>query len=183
MSMIYFTADTHYMHKNIIKYCNRPFASVESMNDILVDNINKVVRKEDVLYHLGDWSFGYAREFRDRLNCDNIILIYGNHDKEIRKSRDLQNMFTSIYDSYHEININGQDITLCHYAMKVWNKSHRGAWHLYGHSHGSLPDDSNSLSFDCGVDCWEFYPIDMDEISKVMKNKKFVSVDHHGVNI
>ena len=71
-------------------------------------------------------------------------------------------------------------IVLCHYAFRVWNKSHRGAWHLYGHSHGSLPDDPNSLSFDAGVDCHEFTPISYERVKEIMAEKRFLPVDHHG---
>jgi calcineurin-like phosphoesterase family protein len=64
--------------------------------------------------------------------------------------------------------------------MKVWNKSHHGAWHLYGHSHGSLPDDINSLSFDVGVDSHDYKPISYEEVKRIMKKKIFKPLDHHG---
>jgi len=64
--------------------------------------------------------------------------------------------------------------------MRVWNKSHHGAWHLYGHSHGTLPDDKNSLSFDVGVDCHNFTPINFEQVSAIMKKKNFKPIDHHG---
>lgn len=64
-------------------------------------------------------------------------------------------------------------IVLLHYAMKVWNASHYGTWHLYGHTHGELPDDETSLSFDVGVDCHNFYPISYDEVKEIMSTKKW----------
>ena len=60
---------------------------------------------------------------------------------------------------------------LLHYAMKIWRSSFRGTWHLYGHSHGSLPDDPNSLSFDVGVDCHDYYPISYKEVKAIMAKK------------
>lgn len=92
--MIYFTSDTHYHHKNICKGVSnwenkescRNFNTIEEMNKTIVDNINAVVKEDDVLYHLGDWSFGGIEkiwEFRKQLNCKNIHLIYGNHDHHI----------------------------------------------------------------------------------------------------
>ena len=176
----WFTSDTHFGHANIIKYCNRPFANVGEMDDAIIENWNKVVKHDDYIYHLGDFCFGRdERDFNSyfrRLN-GKIIFIKGNHDKLTWRYR---NAFFASYNSYNEIDIEGQKITLCHYAMKVWNKSHRGAWHLYGHSHGSLPDDKNSLSFDVGVDCHEFKPINFEDVKHIMSKKTFKPIDHHG---
>jgi calcineurin-like phosphoesterase family protein len=56
--------------------------------------------------------------------------------------------------------------------MRVWNQSHRGALHLYGHSHGTLPDDANSKSFDVGVDCHDYHPISLDRVLAIMATKQ-----------
>jgi calcineurin-like phosphoesterase family protein len=71
-------------------------------------------------------------------------------------------------------------IVMCHYAMRVWNRSHRGAWMLYGHSHGSLPDDPGALSIDVGVDCHDYTPISHDDIGRIMAKKTWKPIDHHG---
>jgi calcineurin-like phosphoesterase family protein len=174
----YFTSDTHYGHTNIIKYCNRPFKSVEEMNDVLVKNINSKVQPGDVLWHLGDFAMGgelNVREFRDRINCKRINLILGNHDNRKVVSKSL--LFQNIYDMYE---YRGEiSVVLCHYALRVWNKSHHGYYHLYGHSHGTLPDDPNSLSFDAGVDCHNFSPLSISEIKNIMSKKTWTPVDHH----
>jgi calcineurin-like phosphoesterase family protein len=73
-----------------------------------------------------------------------------------------------------------RDITLLHYALRVWNKSHYSSWHLYGHSHGSLPDDPNSMSFDVGIDCHNYTPISFEQVKAIMARKTYVPVDHHG---
>jgi calcineurin-like phosphoesterase family protein len=176
----WFTADTHFGHANIIKYTKRPFKNTVEMNETIISNWNKAVPEDALVYHLGDFCFGRDdREFDmyfRRLN-GLIVFIKGNHDRLAWRNR---NRFYTSYDSYHEIKINDQNITLCHYAMKVWNKSHHGAWHLYGHSHGSLPDDKNSLSFDCGVDCHNFTPINFDQVKQIMSKKEFKPIDHHG---
>jgi calcineurin-like phosphoesterase family protein len=173
---IWFTADTHFGHTNIIKYSNRPFASSDEMDEKLIENINRVVKPNDTLYHLGDWSFRNAAGYRQRINCQDITLILGNHDKERGV---YPRLFRGVYP-YLEIKSEGRSITLCHYAMRVWNKSHHGAWQLYGHSHGSLPDDPNSLSFDVGVDCWAYTPINLRTVAETMATKTFVPIDHHG---
>jgi calcineurin-like phosphoesterase family protein len=64
--------------------------------------------------------------------------------------------------------------------MKIWRNSHRGSWHLYGHSHGGLHESPNSLSFDVGVDARDYRPISFDEVSKLMAKKTFKPIDHHG---
>jgi len=72
-----------------------------------------------------------------------------------------------------------QDVTLCHYAMKVWNKAHHGAWQLFGHSHGTLPDDLDALQLDVGVDSWDYAPVTVEQIQERMAKKRFKPVDHH----
>lgn len=163
--MIYFTSDTHLDHKNIIKYCDRPFKNINEMNETIVENWNKIVHPTDTVYHLGDFSFGESiREFVERLN-GKIILIKGNHDPFNIKR---MNVFDKVFDIL-EIKLNGISITLCHYAMRVWNKSHFNSWHLYGHSHSKLP--SQGKSHDVGVDNNNFTPISFDELKIIMKNK------------
>lgn len=177
------TSDTHYAHENIIKYSNRPFRNVLDMNASLICNINCALPKGGTLYHLGDWSFGgleKAFEFHSYLRRDiDIILITGNHDERNLKDKAFRKLFLEIHP-FLETKLNGQRTTLCHYALRVWNKSHYGAWHLYGHSHGSLPDDPNSLSFDIGVDCHNFKPLHFNEIAAIMQKKTWKPIDHHG---
>ena len=83
MSRIFVTSDTHFSHVNIIKYCNRPYASVEEMNNALIDNWNSVVKNDDLVIHLGDFALGRTiqdiKKHLDKLN-GNKILILGNHD-------------------------------------------------------------------------------------------------------
>ncbi len=175
----FFTSDTHYGHANIIKYCNRPFSSVQEMNDKLVENINNKVGAMDNLYHLGDFAMGghqNVKEFRNRIKCKNIFLIIGNHDN--RKVVTEPGLFNRVYDLYEYKGANNS-IVLCHYALKVWNKSHHGYYHLYGHSHGTLTDDLECRSFDIGVDCHNFSPLSIKEIDAIMAKKTWAAVDHH----
>lgn len=176
---IWFTSDTHFGHKNINKYSSRPFSTVEEMDEALLENINARVRHDDTLYHLGDFAFGNGHLYRDAIKCRNIVLVYGNHDKEIRRDIRLRNRFKVATD-YLEDTIRNQFMVLCHYSFRVWNRSHHGSWHLYGHSHGSLPDDPNSLSFDVGVDCWNYRPLHFDEVREIIGRKTWGPADHHG---
>lgn len=171
----YFTADPHFGHTNIIRYCDRPFASSAEMDAAIVQRCNAVVGPEDTLYILGDFCLGVnnpseaAARYRQRLTCPNIHFLWGNHDP----TGDA--VFASLFASTsHLLNLrfSGQRITLCHYAMRTWDKSHHGAWQLYGHSHGTLPEEPEVWNFDVGVDCWNFYPISLEQIARVMEHKK-----------
>jgi calcineurin-like phosphoesterase family protein len=160
------------------------------MDQELIKRWNSVVGSCDLVYHLGDYAFSHNKEYlhtlRARLN-GKIILIAGNHDRDkaLKESR-----IDTIYGhtksagikTYPMVRIDlaGQQIILCHYAMRVWDKSHWGIWHLYGHSHGSLPDDPRSLSYDVGVDKNNFTPLLFEEVKEIMSKKTFKPVDHHG---
>jgi len=159
--MTWITADTHFGHKNIVKYCNRPFSTIEQMNKTLIDNWNSRVSKKDTVYFLGDFCFGKPEQYIAELN-GNIIFIKGSHDSKIKAP----------YIIPLRIILDGDDklIVLCHYAMRSWEKSHYGSWHLFGHHHGNLPP--YGLSFDVGVDCWDYYPISLDEVADKMKTLK-----------
>jgi len=183
---IFFTADPHFGHANIIKHCNRPFDYVEEMDQNIITNFNRRVSPHDTLYCIGDWcawrgaSAGeIAKHYRKRLVAGKVILIWGNHDKKGRKDPLFVKQFDSVHDML-EVNIDEQLFVLCHYAMRVWNKSHHGSFHLYGHSHGSLPDDPHARAIDVGVDCFNFSPVSVPEVFSLMEKKQWKPVDRHG---
>ena len=162
--MEWFTSDTHLGHKNIIVYSKRPFSHVNEMNEAIINNWNERIKPNDDVYHLGD--FGLAplfklQEWFDRLNGQKHLIL-GNHDKDIKKVRG----WVWIKD-YHRLHIGEDRIILFHYGMRVWDRSHHGSIQLYGHSHGSLPGDSQQL--DVGVDCWNFRPVNLKEIKARLK--------------
>lgn len=170
MPDIWFTADFHLGHANIIRYCGRPFATVEAMDQAILDRLNALVKANDVLYFLGDFCLGSQARvvaYRRRIRCQKILAVPGNHDKQARK---LNEEFCWL-DNLAEVSIHGQPIVLCHYALRVWNQSNRGSWHLYGHSHGRLPEIPTSLSIDVGVDTHDFRPWHYDEIDDLMRKK------------
>jgi calcineurin-like phosphoesterase family protein len=174
----WFTSDTHFGHAKIIEFCNRPFASMEEMDEEMIRRWNAVVAKGDTVYHLGDFSLAKDHKaiprYLERLNGQ-VHLIYGNHDA---KRLQFLKGFTDV-KSYKEIKVGEQKIILCHYAFKVWNKSHYGSWNLHGHSHGSLPRDYQRKQLDVGVDCWAYAPISYEEVAKEMEKHVFTPVDHH----
>jgi calcineurin-like phosphoesterase family protein len=170
MANTWFTADFHLGHANIIRYCNRPFTTVEEMDQAILERLNASAKPNDTLYFLGDFCMGgQARvlAYRQRIHCKRIFAVPGNHDKQSRK---MKNEFSWL-DNLAELSIHGHPIVLCHYALRVWNRSNRGSWHLYGHSHGRLPEVPNSLSMDVGVDTHDFRPWHYDEIAVIMAKK------------
>ena len=161
----FFTADHHFGHSNIIKFCNRPFANSREMDETLIQNWNKIIKPRDKVFYLGDFAIThhlYTEKILKRLN-GNITLIWGSHDKTTIKK--CSQYFDEIIP-LKTISINKQYIVLCHYCMRVWDKSHYGSWHLYGHSHGNLPPIGKS--WDVGVDNNNFFPLSFDEICGIM---------------
>lgn len=212
--MIWFTSDTHFHHKNIVRGTSewgvdpdrggapqrtREFDTIAAHDMALVENINKLVGANDILYHLGDWSFGgfeNIAKFREQLNCNTIHFIYGNHDHHIENNKnDIQKIFASVA-YYKEKTIENIRVIMCHFAMRVWNKSHHGSVMLYGHSHGTLdgmtPDIANPTwigdgyfiknwrTMDVGVDTNNLKPYSWDEIKSEMSARPvLLGVDHH----
>ena len=188
----FFASDHHFGHKNIITYANRPFRDVYEMDAALIERHNAVVSKSDIVYFVGDFAFysdaHHIAEILRKMNGEKHF-VSGNHDKGIFNET-VMKMFQSVSRApFKEIYVQDPDarggkqhITLCHYALRVWNKSHHGSFHLYGHSHGSLPDDPNSRSFDIGVDCWDFAPVSYEKVKQVMAKKDWKPIDHHGAD-
>ncbi len=179
MSKIFFTSDHHFGHSNIIKFCNRPFTNVEEMNETLIKKWNEKIKPEDEVYHIGDFAMTKDNELvaniLDKLNGTKYLIV-GNHEGPALNNR---KKFKWVKD-YHELKVKDSDckngvqrIILFHYAMRVWRSDFRGTWHLYGHSHGNLPDKEDRLAFDIGVDCHDFYPLSYDEVKEIMKAKKW----------
>jgi calcineurin-like phosphoesterase family protein len=178
---VWFTSDHHFGHANIIKYCDRPFKTVGEMDARMVGLWNSVVGIDDVVYHLGDLTLGDvhdAAHYLSQLNGQ-IKIVPGSHDG--RWLSDFSPNVTGwaghpveILPPLVSLEFPGlgdekwpQVIVLCHYAMRVWDRSHYGAWHLYGHSHGRLP--GHGKSFDVGVDCMDFTPLSLEQVVEKMR--------------
>ena len=156
---IFFTANTHFFHENIIKYTNRPFQNYEDVNDYMVYSWNSIVGKDDIVFHLADLIFRHGRKQKDLVESlnGNIHLILGNHDKRVSWISSIKNIKS--INNYLEIKVrdnNIKNIILFHYPVKEWNKKYHGSWHLYGHCHGTLRN-TGPKSLDCGVDTSEKY--------------------------
>lgn len=181
-----FTSDLHFGHANIIKYCNRPYTGPEDMTLGIEQEWRSKVNAKDRIFILGD--LGMYRGSR----MAEIIAglpgekhwILGNHDEHLQDKKYLLDLFSSV-QYVKEIKSVGTDgevhrIFMSHYAHRVWNRSHHGTWHLYGHSHGTLPDDPNALSMDVGVDAHAMRFLTIEDVEKHMARKTFKPIDHHG---
>ena len=165
------------------------------MNDRIVSEINQKVGENDVLVHLGDWSFGGFEsiiEFRNRINCKNIYLFLGNHDHHIRNNKEgVQGYFRKV-SSYDVIDIRRPEgketkkyqFVCCHFPIASWDGMNKKVPHLHGHVH--LPPHlklHEGQAMDIGVDGNGMEPYSLNEILKIMKDRpvRHLSLpkDHH----
>jgi calcineurin-like phosphoesterase family protein len=167
---IWFTSDEHYNHQRIIEYCNRPFKNVIEMNEVLINNFNSVVKQGDTVYHLGDFAFAKHHLWLRQLN-GNHYLIKGNHEGNDWKDAG----FGWVKEVYTARCPDKQDVFLSHYAHRIWNRAHYGVWHLFGHSHGGMPDLLKSC--DVGVDAWNYFPVSYTQLKE--KFSKVENMKHH----
>ena len=182
---IWFTSDLHLMHRNISgpsrskwKSGYRDFADEYVMTDHIIDSINAVVKMDDILFNLGDFLFRNPKglpTFRDRIYCRHIHHILGNHDQHMLENPDI---FTSQHDLL-ELALGNLQFVLCHYALRTWPHSHKGSYHLYGHSHDNLdkhPQLPWGRSMDVGIDSakrilGEYRPFSHMEVHKILQKR------------
>jgi calcineurin-like phosphoesterase family protein len=194
---VWFTADTHLGHGNIIKYCGRPFLSPEEEaavraerreaagdkqskvrlsaetvrrhDEALLDAINTRVAADDVLWVVGDFCWGGLTEALAYRNRIRCRNVFLVWGNHDR--RDVRPAFTDAIEQ-GMIEVAGQEIWLNHYPMRSWNKAFHGSWHVYGHVHGRLrrEDEMNprALVKDVGVDACDYRPWSFDDLREYM---------------
>ena len=174
---LFFTADTHWGHRNIIKYCNRPFSSIEEMGDTLIANWNRVVGKDDIIFHLGDFAMGGSAEWSRLLQKLNgrIYLILGNHDMKAIGAgfSRLEGVAMQMI-----INFKGQRIYLNHYPFLCYGGAYRNTWQLYGHVHTCTANSGLDaprlkmlmpMQYDVGVDNNNYTPVSYEQINRIIQ--------------
>lgn len=142
-SKVFFTSDTHFGHKNILRFCNRPWATIAEHDQALIQNWNDIVPEDAVVFHLGDFcykggGFPTIQHLKGLLHGQ-IVLIRGNHDPDTRKTQNfqkLQQLFTGVYDLL-QIEVEGQRILMSHYPLLTWPHAYgqHPTWQLFGHVH------------------------------------------------
>lgn len=181
--MIYLTSDTHFGHYNILRYANRPYKTDYEMDNTIIQNWNSKITREDVVYHLGDFSFGNwerVGELLDRLNFAHLYLIKGNHEKPFcTYIRNKSPKNVSLCSSYMEIYDDKKNLfVLCHYPILEWNQCHRGSYHCYGHVHNKyLHEIVKYRAVDVGVDAQNYFPVSTDDVIEQCKHREIKA--HH----
>lgn len=186
--MIYFTSDTHYFHKNVIEFCNRPFKDLDEMHEQLINRYNSKVKDGDTCIFVGDFSFGGAIQTKSILEQLNgiKILVRGNHDKASAVNK----FDVCIYET--SMRIVGKRITLSHYPflpgfgelnIKWWQRmlvniedrvrfvdrrpKDSGQFLIHGHTHSTNKFKGRQIHV--GVDAWDYYPVSMKQLSKYIE--------------
>jgi len=177
----YFTSDWHLGHETILKGIrSKKFANIEEHNETIIDNIFETLKPGDNLYNLGDmfwkWDSKQVEELLTKFKRHkiNLFVILGNHDKQSWVKHSCVKWWGQIKD----ITIEKQPITLCHYPMRTWSRSHYNAWQLYGHIHFR---DNTDLRMDydllgkqlnMNVEFWNYKPVEFEIIKATMDTKK-----------
>lgn len=153
---VWFSSDYHFGHANIIKYCDRPYSSVEEMDNDIINKHNEVVKKTDLVICLGDISFNHSIEHLHKMN-GSFIIVKGNHDdKHVKKIS-----FNNLVLSYYNINL------LCvHKPIHIYGKFHLN---ICGHVHEKWQYRKDINALNVGVDVNNFYPVSLKEVLKYCK--------------
>ena len=178
-SKIFFTSDTHFGHDNIIKFCDRPFKNIEEMDYKLIENWNKKVPQDGLVFHLGDFAWGgyeFWKKIRDQLNGE-IILIKGNHDQKNMSTTAEQELFSHVNWQMY-IQIENRKLWLNHYPFLcyagVYREPHKLIYQLYGHVHSGPCKKGQDIprlvytypmQYDVGVDNNNYEPISWEELN------------------
>lgn len=181
----YFSSDLHIGHGKIITYSNRPFQTVDEMNSTIIQRWNQTVGNDDEVWFLGDFCWkGYEGIFHRLTGKKHLII--GNHDGRAV----LTLPWASQPQYYHELKVTEDNeifnLVLCHYGIRSWNGMYRGAINLYGHSHNKLPGyrvASGGGTLDVGVDCWDFYPINLKQIKDRIATLPEVEPETHKAKV
>ena len=193
---VWFSSDIHFGHANIIKFCNRPFSTVEEMDEAIIADHNRVVKENDIVFHLGDFTFrkiDNAVSYLKRLNGYHH-LIRGNHDKwlsdenaakvvqrdMIRQGDNPKRVVWvkdyyqfSWYDEYHNDTF---FYSLMHYPLLTWHHAYKpNSFNIFGHVHGTINDKLKGRQLDAGIDnlvkmTGSYRPISITEVNDLMLN-------------
>lgn len=192
MSEVWFTSDTHFGHKNIIKYCDRPYKDVNHMTEMLVRNWNSCVAPEDYVWFLGDAVMGNREETLQTLKRLNghKDLIFGNHDYcweggHPKKWETYLPLYAQHFDTMARgatIDIAGEWVDLCHFPFAgdsgnmdrfpEYRPDNHGQWLLHGHMHDAWKVKGRQINV--GVDVWDYSPVHIDQISAIIQGGQSV---------
>ena len=185
---LFFTSDTHFLHRNILTLCSRPFKDINEQIEIMTFRWNQKVTADSDVFHLGDISLGSNTrtiEILKRLN-GRLHFLKGNHDDSklfqhlAKEGHFTESPLKHIYVTDEDAYKGRRLLVLCHYPMLVWDKGARGAWHLHGHCHGFLNEVNKATTrLDVGVDSFNYTPVSYEEIKLILGQRSYLPVDHH----
>ncbi|MEE9125391.1 MAG: metallophosphoesterase [candidate division NC10 bacterium] len=177
---LYVTADTHFNHKGIIDYCDRPYGSVVEMNEAIIEAWNSVVPTNGDVWFLGDFGFDQRGHGATTQPLDAIFdrlaghkhLVKGNHDES--NPGVLALGWESIAD-FATLRRDGIRAIACHYPLTPWKHAYRGYLMLHGHCHGTLRQHQGGR-LDVG---WDVHgrPLTLHQAAE--KAGTYLPVDHH----
>jgi calcineurin-like phosphoesterase family protein len=176
--MIYFASDWHVSHTNILKYDDRPFATIKEHDKALLSNHNEVVKENDDFYFLGDFGFKgstkYYESIMSKMNGRKFF-IKGNHDK--KDTIELYKKYGTFLGDMTELVYGKHTFVLCHYPILSWHSKNRGFIHLHGHTHMNMTKDPNYDWYykqkvkDVSINGSNYYPLSIEQILDEMSSK------------
>lgn len=194
-------SDLHLNHNKDFIYYRRGFNDIQEHNREIINNINKSVKENDVLFSLGDFCLNTNEEqlnvFLDSIICKNIYLLFGNHPNPLKKiyMREVYKKYKEDIEVYpfryknviflgnhFECIIQGKYVVMNHFPLEIWDHMKDGSYMLCGHSHYSFPRirkaSTDGLTLDCG---WEGHNsvLNFNTVIDIMSKKTIRKVDHH----
>jgi calcineurin-like phosphoesterase family protein len=197
---VFFTSDTHLNHNKEFVFKARGFNTSQEHTDFVIQKINSLVGQKQILFHLGDVFLNTKEEeadaILDRIVCENIYVLWGNHPNPLRKIyfKQLEKMGVvgELYPfryknliflgDYVEAVIENQVVVMSHYPITSWNYMKDGSWCLSGHCHNNLADtrveNPNGFKLDVG---WDGHgkPLSFNNLQGIMAKKQICVIDHH----
>lgn len=182
---IFFTSDLHFGHRNILKFCSRPWDTVEEMNEGLINNWNSVVKENDIVFNLGDFAFASNSTWKsilERLNGKHYLIL-GNHDVQRYPGDNIMKLFDRV-EQQMIVKIDQRFVYLNHYPYLcyggAWKSPNSAVWQLFGHVHSSPISNGKDFNrlvnlfpfqYDVGVDNNNYTPVSWEQIKKIINNQ------------
>tara|TARA_R110002020_G_scaffold37124_21_gene112115 strand:+ start:7394 stop:8038 length:645 start_codon:yes stop_codon:yes gene_type:complete len=183
--MDFFISDIHFGHKNVIRFCNRPFVTVSEMNNEIISRWNSVVTDADRVFVVGDvflCSPEEAKQYISQLN-GHKILVQGNHDLHEKKM--LWTGFDEFHKRYEYTMPDGRLALIEHYPSPDCLLDCKYDLMIHGHIH--IDDKVVGKKINVSCDIWDFYPVSIDKLCELkindLEKEEFfkVNVDENGV--
>ena len=185
---IWFTSDLHLGHRNVIRFCDRPFADEKEMGRGLIQNWNNTVGDNDIVFVLGDtFWFNGSHEIKkvlSQLKGKDIYILPGNHDdfEHYYRVDDMRiHLCADVVTCWITEECKPKrEVYLQHCPASTWPHRENGAYHFFGHIH-SQPDKFDGVDqdlplhwnqADVGCDYWEWKPVELDTLIDYCKGKK-----------